>query len=65
MNNSSMNREKISVGHKVKMSTMEHLVFTVVEENADGTFSIETQLDQQNVLSYGNISKEMLREIVS
>ena len=66
MNNNSMNREKISVGHKVKMATMEHLVFTVVAENADGTFSIETQLDQQNVLSYGNISKEMLRrEIVS
>jgi len=65
MNNSSMNIEKISIGHKVKMATMEHLVFTVIAENADGTFSIETQLDQQNVLSYGNISKEMLRKIVS
>lgn len=60
-----MNIEKISIGHKVKMATMEHLVFTVIAENADGTFSIETQLDQQNVLSYGNISKEMLRKIVS
>ncbi|WP_407307518.1 hypothetical protein [Acinetobacter sp.] len=65
MNNSSMNIEKINIGHKVKMATMEHLVFTVIEENADGTFSIETQLDPQNVLSYGNISKEMLRRIVS
>lgn len=60
-----MNIEKISIGHKVKMATMEHLVFIVIAENADGTFSIETQLDQQNVLSYGNISKEMLRKIVS
>lgn len=65
MNNSSMKIEKISIGHKVKMATMEHLVFTVIAENADGTFSIETQLDQQNVLSYGNISKEMLRKIAS
>ncbi|WP_171527781.1 MULTISPECIES: hypothetical protein [Acinetobacter Taxon 24D] len=65
MNSSSMNIEKISIGHKVKMATMEHLVFTVIAENADGTLSIETQLDQQNVLSYGNISKEMLRKIAS
>ncbi|WP_425915530.1 hypothetical protein [Acinetobacter sp. TSRC1-2] len=65
MNNSRINIEKISIGHKVKMATMEHLVFIVTAENADGTFSIETQLDQQNVLSYGNISKEMLRKIDS
>lgn len=60
-----MKLEKITLGHKVKMATMEHLVFTVIAENTDGTFSIETQLDPQNVLSYGNISKEMLRKIVS
>ena len=32
-----MDIEKISIGHKVKMATMEHLVFTVIAENADGT----------------------------
>lgn len=42
---------------------MENLVFTVISENTDGTYSVETQLDQQNVLSYGNISKEMLRNV--
>ncbi|OAL78664.1 hypothetical protein AY606_09410 [Acinetobacter sp. SFB] len=60
-----MNIETISIEDKVKMATMEHLVFTVTAENADGTLSIETQLDQQNVLSYGNISREMLRKIVA
>lgn len=65
MNNSRMNIETISIEDKVKMATMEHLVFTVTAENADGTLSIETQLDQQNVLSYGNISREMLRKIVA
>ena len=65
MNNSRMNIETISIGHKVKMATMEHLVFTVTAENPDGSLSIETQLDQQNVLSYGNISREMVRKIAS
>ncbi|WP_228259974.1 hypothetical protein [Acinetobacter sp. ANC 4779] len=65
MNNSRMNIETLSIGDKVKMATMEHLVFTITAENADGTLSIETQLDQQNVLSYGNISREMLRKIVA
>ncbi|TCB50474.1 hypothetical protein E0H80_09000 [Acinetobacter sp. ANC 4779] len=60
-----MNIETLSIGDKVKMATMEHLVFTITAENADGTLSIETQLDQQNVLSYGNISREMLRKIVA
>ncbi|MGB9190625.1 MULTISPECIES: hypothetical protein [unclassified Acinetobacter] len=63
MHNSSMNIEKFAIGQKVKMASMENLVFTVISENTDGTYSVETQLDQQNVLSYGNISKEMLRNV--
>ncbi|OTG72692.1 hypothetical protein [Acinetobacter sp. CS-2] len=58
-----MNIEKFAIGQKVKMASMENLVFTVISENTDGTYSVETQLDQQNVLSYGNISKEMLRNV--
>jgi len=65
MSSSSMNVEKFLIGQKVKMASMEHLVFTIIAENTDGTYSVETQLDQQNVLSYGNISKEMLREITA
>lgn len=65
MHNSSMNIEKFAIGQKVKMASMENLVFTVISENTDGTYSVETQLDQQNVLSYGNISKEMLRNVTS
>ena len=45
------------------MASMEHLVFTVISENTDGTYGIEIQLDQQNVLNYGNISQEMLRKV--
>ena len=63
MHNSSMNIEKFAIGQKVKMASMENLVFTVISENTDGTYSVVTQLDQQNVLSYGNISKEMLRNV--
>ncbi len=63
MHNSSMNIEKFAIGQKVKMASMENLVVTVISENTDGPSSVETQLDQQNVLSYGNISKEMLRNI--
>lgn len=63
MHNSSMNIEKFAIGQKVKMASMENLVFTLISENTDGTYSVETQLDQQNVLSYGNISKEMLRNV--
>ncbi|WP_171262961.1 hypothetical protein [Acinetobacter sp. ANC 4169] len=65
MNSSSMKIEKFLIGQKVKMASMGHLVFTVIAENTDGTYSVETQLDQQNVLSYGNISKEMLRKIIA
>ena len=65
MNSSSMKIEKFLIGQKVKMASMGNLVFTVIAENTDGTYRVETQLDQQNVLSYGNISKEMLREITA
>jgi phosphatidylserine decarboxylase len=61
MNSSNMKIEKFTIGQKVKMASMGNLVFTIIAENTDGTYSVETQLDQQNVLSYGNISKEMLR----
>ena len=63
MNKSNPKIEKIKIGHKVKMASMEHLVFTVISENTDGTQGIEIQLDQQNVLNYGNISQEMLRKV--
>ena len=63
MNKSNLKIEKITIGHKVKMASMEHLVFTVISENTDGTYGIEIQLDQQNVLNYGNISQEMLRKV--
>ncbi|CAB1216140.1 hypothetical protein [Acinetobacter bouvetii] len=61
MNNSTTAIENIKIGQKVKMASMGHLIFTVTAENHDGTYTVETRLDQQNVLSYGNISKEMLR----
>ncbi|MGE8557027.1 MULTISPECIES: hypothetical protein [unclassified Acinetobacter] len=65
MNSSNMKIEKFTIGQKVKMASMGNLVFTIIAENTDGTYSVETQLDQQNVLSYGNISKEMLRNVTA
>ncbi len=44
MHNSSMNIEKFAIGQKVKMASMGNLVFTVISENTDGTYSVETQL---------------------
>jgi len=65
MHGNSMKTEKFTLSQKVKMASMGNLVFTVIAENPDGTYSVETQLDQQNVLSYGNISTEMLRNVTA
>ncbi len=65
MHGNSMKTEKFTLGQKVKMASMGNLVFTVIAENTDGTYCVETQLDQQNVLSYGNISTEMLRNVTT
>lgn len=65
MQSNSMKIEKFILGQKVKMASMGNLVFTVIAENTDGTYYVETQIDQQNVLSYGNISKEMLRDVTA
>ena len=53
---------KIELGNRVRLATMEKLVFIVVEENTDGSFEIETRISDDQILRYGNISKEMLRK---
>ena len=53
---------KIELGNQVRLAAMEKIVFTVVEENTDGSFEIEARISEDQILRYGNISKEMLRK---
>ncbi len=52
--------KNIQIGQQVKLATMEHLAFEVVEINTDGSFQIQAQLDDNNILQYDHIVAEML-----
>ena len=52
---------KIKLGDTVKLATIANVIFTVVAENADGSFEIEAKLDGESSLRYGNIAKEMIK----
>lgn len=56
---------RLEVGQKVIMAAMEHHVFTVTATNTDGSFTIETQLANQQKLTYDNVAFEMLRALPS
>lgn len=53
----------IKLGDTVTLATIANVAFTVVAENADGSFEIEAKLDGDNTLRYGNIAKEMIKII--
>jgi hypothetical protein len=53
----------IKLGDTVTLATITNVIFTVVAENADGSFEIEAKLDGDNTLRYGNIAKEMMKII--
>lgn len=52
--------QKIEIGQQVKMAIFENQIFRVTEVQIDGSYSVETQLSGQQVLSYNNVSREML-----
>lgn len=54
----------IKIGHQVKLAQFEHYIFTVTATHQDGSFSIETTLDGQQILSYQNVAQEMLRPVM-
>ena len=57
--------KRIEIGQHVRLSQLEQYIFTVTAVHLDGTYSIETIVDGQPLLSYQNISAEMLRPVQS
>jgi hypothetical protein len=53
--------KKIELGDSVVLATIENMIFQIVAENTDGSYEIETKISDDQILRYGNISKEMLR----
>lgn len=53
----------IEIGHQVKLAQFEHYIFTVTAAHQDGSFTVETILDGQQILSYQNVVQEMLRPL--
>ncbi|WP_158319992.1 hypothetical protein [Acinetobacter equi] len=53
--------KKIELGDHVVLATIENITFKIVAENTDGSYEIEAKISDDQILRYGNISKEMLR----
>ena len=53
--------DNIKLGSQVMLATMENITFEVVDENMDGSFEIEAKISEDQILRYGNISREMMR----
>lgn len=51
----------LEVGQQVKLAQFEQYIFKVTATHQDGPYTVETQLDGQQVLSYQNVAQEMLR----
>lgn len=52
--------KKIEVGQKVKLASMQTLIFEVMSVNYDESYEIQAYITEKEVLKYGNISAEML-----
>ena len=51
------------IGHKVKLATHLELIFDVVRINQDQSYELQIRLSETKILSYDNISAEMLKKI--
>ena len=51
------------IGHKVKLATHPELVFDVVKIDQDQSYELQIRLSETKILSYDNISAEMLKKI--
>ena len=51
------------IGNKVKLATHPELIFDVVRINQDQSYELQIRLSETKILSYGNISAEMLKKI--
>ncbi|MEN3978651.1 hypothetical protein [Acinetobacter sp. CWB-B33] len=51
----------LKIGQKVTLAAMEQQVFIVTAVQVDGSFCIETELANQQKLSYNNVAFEMLK----
>jgi len=54
----------IKIGQQVKLAQFEHYIFTVTATHQDGSFTVETTLDGQQILSYQNLAQERLRPVM-
>ena len=55
---------QIKIGHQVKLAQFEHYIFTVTAARPDGSFTVTTTLDGQQILSYENVAQEMLKPLM-
>ena len=51
------------IGHKVKLATHPELIFFFFWINQDQSYELQIRLSETKILSYGNISAEMLKKI--
>ena len=53
----------IGVGDKVQLAIHPELIFEVIKMNQDYTYELQIRLSETKILTYGNISSEMLKKI--
>ena len=53
----------IEIGCQVQLAQFEQYIFTVTQRHADGSFTVETELDTTQKLVYQHVAQEMLKII--
>ncbi|WP_171407525.1 hypothetical protein [Acinetobacter tianfuensis] len=53
--------QTFQIGQKVAFSSMPNYEFVIKETKIDGSYVLETQLGSGQILSYDNVSVEMLK----
>ncbi|KGT48340.1 MULTISPECIES: hypothetical protein [Acinetobacter] len=53
----------LEVGQRVQLAQFDQYEFKVTEIHQDNTYTVETQLGGEQVLTYQNVAREMLKLI--
>ncbi len=55
--------QKFQIGDRVTLASMPEYVFVVIKAKIDGSYVIESLEGNNSVLSYDNVSAEMLKNL--
>ncbi|WP_171255064.1 hypothetical protein [Acinetobacter sp. NCu2D-2] len=55
--------QNIYIGCQVRLAQFTDYIFTVTAQHNDGSFTVQTKLSEEQILTYQNVAQEMLQLI--